>query len=84
MSYRDRLCVIGAVERGEPTADRSVRPYAQAHAARVIRARFMCALDRGESFVVARQRVPVGELTPIRRPPRAGEEAIAAFGGVAD
>jgi prevent-host-death family protein len=42
----------------------------------------MRALDRGESFVVTRNGVPVGELTPIRRrrfvPP---EEAIAAFQG---
>ncbi len=27
----------------------------------------MRALDRGESFVVTRNGVPVGELTPIRR-----------------
>lgn len=27
----------------------------------------MRALDRGESFVVTRNGVPVGELTPVRR-----------------
>lgn len=40
----------------------------------------MRALDRGESFVVARNGVPVGELTPTRRrcfvP---AQEAVAAF-----
>lgn len=28
----------------------------------------MRALDEGESFVVTRNKVPVGELTPIRQP----------------
>ncbi len=27
----------------------------------------MCELDQGESFVVTRNGVPVGELTPLRR-----------------
>lgn len=42
----------------------------------------MRALDRGESFVVTRNGVPVGELTPVR--PRrfvSAEEAVAAFNG---
>jgi prevent-host-death family protein len=45
----------------------------------------MRALDRGESFVVTRNGVPVGELTPMRRrrfiP---AEEAIAAFKGASE
>jgi prevent-host-death family protein len=42
----------------------------------------MRALDRGESFVVTRNGVPVGELTPIRRRRFVpAEEAIAAFQG---
>ena len=42
----------------------------------------MRALDRGESFVVTRNGVPVGELTPIRRRRFVpAEEAIAAFRG---
>jgi prevent-host-death family protein len=42
----------------------------------------MRRLDRGESFLVTRNGVPVGELTPLRRlrfvP---SEQAIAAFRG---
>jgi antitoxin (DNA-binding transcriptional repressor) of toxin-antitoxin stability system len=42
----------------------------------------MRALDRGESFVVTRNGIPVGELTPIRRrrfiP---AEEFVAMFSG---
>lgn len=42
----------------------------------------MRALDRGESFVVTRNGVPVGELTPIRRRRFVpAEEAVAAFKG---
>ncbi len=42
----------------------------------------MRALDRGESFVVTRNGVPVGELTPIRRRRFVPtEEAVAAFRG---
>lgn len=44
----------------------------------------MRALDRGESFLVTRNGVPVGELTPVR--PRrfvSAEEAVAAFGSAA-
>jgi prevent-host-death family protein len=42
----------------------------------------MRALDRGESFVVTRNGVPVGELTPIRRRRFVpAEEAVAAFRG---
>lgn len=42
----------------------------------------MRALDRGESFVVTRNGVPVGELTPVRRRRFVpAEEAIAAFKG---
>lgn len=44
----------------------------------------MRALDRGESFVVTRNGVPVGELTPLR--PRrfvSADEATAAFSGAA-
>jgi prevent-host-death family protein len=42
----------------------------------------MRALDRGESFVVTRNGVPVGELTPIRRRRFVpAEEAVAAFQG---
>jgi prevent-host-death family protein len=40
----------------------------------------MRALDRGESFVVTRNGVPVGELTPLRqRKFVAAESAVAAF-----
>lgn len=42
----------------------------------------MRALDRGESFVVTRNGVPVGELTPLRqRMFVPAEAAIAAFSG---
>jgi prevent-host-death family protein len=44
----------------------------------------MRALDRGESFVVTRNGIPVGELTPVR--PRrfvSAEEAVTAFGSAA-
>lgn len=42
----------------------------------------MRALDRGESFVVSRNGVPVGELTPLRRRQFvAPEAAVAVFGG---
>jgi antitoxin (DNA-binding transcriptional repressor) of toxin-antitoxin stability system len=44
----------------------------------------MRALERGETFVVTRNGVPVGELTPIRqRQFVATEAAIAAFRGAA-
>jgi prevent-host-death family protein len=40
----------------------------------------MRALDRGEAFVVTRNGVPVGELTPLRvRRFVAAEAAVAAF-----
>jgi prevent-host-death family protein len=42
----------------------------------------MRALDQGQSFVVTRNGVPVGELTPLR--PRqfvSAEAALAAFAG---
>ena len=42
----------------------------------------MRALDRGESFVVTRNGVPVGELTPLRRQRFVHRDAfIAAFKG---
>lgn len=42
----------------------------------------MRALDRGESFVVTRNGVPVGELMPIRRRRFVpAEDAVAAFRG---
>jgi antitoxin (DNA-binding transcriptional repressor) of toxin-antitoxin stability system len=42
----------------------------------------MRALDRGESFVVTRNGVPVGELAPLkRRRFVAADAAIAAFAG---
>jgi antitoxin (DNA-binding transcriptional repressor) of toxin-antitoxin stability system len=42
----------------------------------------MRALDRGESFVVTRNGVPVGELAPLkRRRFVGGEAAVAAFAG---
>jgi prevent-host-death family protein len=42
----------------------------------------MRELDRGESFVVTRNGVPVGELTPVgRRRFVAAEAAIRAFAG---
>jgi prevent-host-death family protein len=41
----------------------------------------MRALDRGESFVVTRNGVPVGELRPVRRRAFvAADEVVAAFG----
>ena len=44
----------------------------------------MRALDRGESFVVTRNGVPLGELRPLRRRTFvAAEAAIAAFRGAA-
>jgi len=44
----------------------------------------MRALDAGESFVVTRNGVAVGELTPLRRHRFVGREAaIAAFSGAA-
>ena len=42
----------------------------------------MRALDRGETFVVTRNGVPVGELTSFRqRRFVAAEAAVAVFGG---
>lgn len=42
----------------------------------------MRALDRGESFVVTRNGVPVGELTPLRqRQFVAADTAVALFAG---
>jgi prevent-host-death family protein len=42
----------------------------------------MRALDRGETFVVTRNGVPVGELTPLRqRRFVSAEAAVALFGG---
>jgi len=42
----------------------------------------MRALDRGETFVVTRNGVPVGELTPLRqRQFVAAEAAMAVFAG---
>jgi prevent-host-death family protein len=42
----------------------------------------MRALDRGEAFVVTRNGVPVGELTPLRqRQFVAAEVALAVFAG---
>ncbi len=42
----------------------------------------MRALDRGESFVVTRNGVPVGELTPLRqRQFVAADAAVAVFAG---
>jgi antitoxin (DNA-binding transcriptional repressor) of toxin-antitoxin stability system len=38
----------------------------------------MRALDRGESFVVTRNGVPVGELTPLRRRQFVAAEAVIA------
>ncbi len=42
----------------------------------------MRALDRGKSFVITRNGVPVGELVPLRRRMFvAAEAAVAAFAG---
>jgi antitoxin (DNA-binding transcriptional repressor) of toxin-antitoxin stability system len=42
----------------------------------------MRALDRGRSFVITRNGVPVGELIPLRRRMFvAAEAAVAAFAG---
>ena len=38
----------------------------------------MRALDRGEMFVVTRNGVPVGELTPVRQRQFVSAEAVAA------
>jgi prevent-host-death family protein len=44
--------------------------------------RIMRALDKGNSFVITRNGVPVGELVPIRRRMFvAAETAVAAFAG---
>lgn len=44
--------------------------------------RVMRELDRGARFVLTRNGVPVGELTPIRRRPFVtAETAVAAFAG---
>lgn len=39
----------------------------------------MRALDRGETFVVTRNGVPVGELTPLRQRRFVGADAAAAL-----
>lgn len=45
----------------------------------------MRALDRGETFVVTRNGVPVGELTPLRQKQFVtAEAAVAVFGGAPD
>jgi prevent-host-death family protein len=41
----------------------------------------MRALDRGESFVVTRNGVPVGELVPLHRQFVTAAAAVAAFAG---
>jgi antitoxin (DNA-binding transcriptional repressor) of toxin-antitoxin stability system len=42
----------------------------------------MRALDRGESFIVTRNGVPVGQLMPVRRQAFvSAEAAVAAFAG---
>lgn len=42
----------------------------------------MRALDRGETFVVTRNGVPVGELTPLRQRRFVGAQtAVARFAG---
>lgn len=42
----------------------------------------MRALDRGESFIVTRNGIPVGHLTPVRRPRFVPtDQLIAAFRG---
>jgi len=42
----------------------------------------MRALDRGEAFVVTRNGVPIGELTPLRRRQFVGAQAaVARFAG---
>jgi len=44
--------------------------------------KIMRALDRGEEFVVTRNGVPVGELTPVRRRRFvSAEAAVTAFAG---
>jgi prevent-host-death family protein len=44
--------------------------------------KIMRALDRGESFVITRNGVPVGELTPLRqRRFVSADAAVAAFAG---
>jgi antitoxin (DNA-binding transcriptional repressor) of toxin-antitoxin stability system len=43
--------------------------------------KIMRALDRGESFVVTRNGVAVGELQPLRRLFVPAETAVAAFKG---
>jgi prevent-host-death family protein len=44
----------------------------------------MRALDRGETFVVTRNGVPVGELTPVRQRQFVPADAVAAvFAGAA-
>jgi antitoxin (DNA-binding transcriptional repressor) of toxin-antitoxin stability system len=45
----------------------------------------MRLLDEGETFIVTRNGVPVGELTPLRRPRFARTEAVvAAFANAPD
>jgi antitoxin (DNA-binding transcriptional repressor) of toxin-antitoxin stability system len=41
----------------------------------------MRQLDRGQSFIVTRNGVPVGELSPLRRDRFVGAAAVAAFRG---
>jgi len=41
--------------------------------------KIMRALDRGETFVVTRNGVPVGELQPLKRQFVPAETAVAAF-----
>lgn len=44
--------------------------------------RILCALDRGKTFVITRNGVPVGELIPLRgRTFVAADVAVAAFVG---
>lgn len=62
-----------------------MRPIARRITQRELRngsGEIMRALDRGESFVVTRNGVEVGELMPLRRRQFVtAERAIAAFGG---
>ena len=65
------MCYTGDVSR--PITQRELRNDS---------GRIMRALDKGESFTVTRNGVPVGELSPVK--PRVfvtGEAVVAAFRG---
>jgi antitoxin (DNA-binding transcriptional repressor) of toxin-antitoxin stability system len=63
------MCYDGAVARVREVSQRELRNES---------GKIMRALDRGETFVVTRNGIPVGRLTPLGRPRFVPTEALIA------